>query len=138
MSVHTIVRLDGYVKPEEIVNFISNNIATREVSTNMRTEKMDYIMPGYEAEQGAMFIYHNNGSEILFYCHDNINLKENLEYYIAEGLREMVESETTYLSMEYSNYSISIMKQIVEAFGGWINEIDQDDRPYYRVNKKGI
>jgi hypothetical protein len=49
----------------------------------------------------------------------------------------MINSETTYISMDYNDYSISIMKEIVKHFGGWIKEIDQDDdKEFYKVDKK--
>ena len=137
MSCSTHVRLDGFVKPEQIIEYITRGeINATTVKHFIEVIDMPYVAPGYRVRKGSILIRLSSEIAVIFYYHANINLKENLDYYISVGLGDMIESETTWLSMDYSKYSVSIMKQITEEFGGWIDEIDQDDKLYYRINKK--
>lgn len=46
----------------------------------------------------------------------------------------MVRSETTFISLSYYGSSVEIIKEIVAHFGGgWVDDNDCDDYPYYPV-----
>jgi hypothetical protein len=133
MSCATVCNLSGYIKPELIAEFIRNNIDKTARIFDIIIEDQPYIKQGYQVEKGNILTLYG----MIFYYHSNINLKENLEAYKSIGLGEMINSETTYISMDYNDYSIIIMKEIVKHFGGWIKEIDQDDdKEFYKVDKK--
>ena len=80
------------------------------------------------------WIKYNDEDRMLFYNYSNLNSYENLEFYSKHNLREMVETETTYLSLGYWGSSVEIIKEIVAHFGGgWIDENDCDDKEYYPI-----
>ena len=54
----------------------------------------------------------------------------------AFNLEDMVKAETTYLSLNKDDSSVDDIKKIVEHFGGWVDEDDCDDEPYYPLLKK--
>lgn len=69
----------------------------------------------------------DSGLRNLFYDYSNVNFYENMEYYSRIGLRDMVESEITTLSLGYDKEALGLMKKIASYFGGWIEENDCDD-----------
>lgn len=82
---------------------------------------------------GFIYFKYNDEDRRLFYNYDNLNSYENLEFYTKRNLRDMVEMETTYLSLRYWGSSVEIMKEIVTHFGGWVDENDSDDKEYFPV-----
>ena len=84
---------------------------------------------------GYITFRYKNKPMSLFYSYSNYNPYENLDYYLQYNLEDMVKSETTYLSLYLSASSVEIIKDIVIEFGGWIDENDCDDEPYYPIFK---
>lgn len=70
----------------------------------------------------------------MFYVYNNLNSYENINFYSEHGLKDMVLSETTYISLGFWGSSVEIVKEIVAYFGGgWVDENDCDDKEYYPI-----
>jgi len=146
MGVDTKGLLKGKIEHEEVLNFIrqkfdENAKSFVELKDYGTDSKRDWIKERYDSTgkwlTWAGFISFNDGTEDrnIFYCYMNNNSYENLEYYKDYGLEDMVKSQTRYLSMSCFGNSKEIMKAIVSQFGGWIDEDDCDDEPYYPIIK---
>lgn len=151
MGCDTYGKIKGYVKQEDILKFIQQKYdknATSSVSRRITCplSKCDWkykINEHSEDNENWYTIYgyicfkYNDENRMLFYCYDNLNHYENLEYYTKFGLEDMVKAETTHIGLGYWGGSVEIIKEIVENFGGgWIDENDCDDKEYYVVNPK--
>lgn len=145
MSCDTILRLKGHITAEQIVDYIdehykffNNGVKENNYGSlnnyNWVKEKYD---DSNEWKTTDGFITFNDGTEnrAIFYCYQNINSYENLEYYNRYNLENMVKSETTCLSLELYGNSVEIMKGIAQEFGGWLDENDCDDEPPYWIDK---
>lgn len=148
MGCDTCGKIKGFVRHEDILNFIK-----RKWDINAKDKVEKYIMqPISELDWKYKFNEHSEDNEnwytlhgfisfkyneeerALLYDYDNINQYENFEYYSKYGLREMVESEITFLSLGYWGSSVEIITEIVKYFGGgWVNDNDCDDEKYYPV-----
>jgi len=149
MGCDTHGKIKGFVRHEDILNFIrqkydkdaKSNINRRimfpiskctwkyKINEHSESNENDYI------DQGVICFKYNNEDRMLMYCYDNLNHYENLKYYSKRGLTELVESETTFISLGYWGSSVEIIKEIVAHFGGgWIDDNDCDDKEYYPVN----
>ena len=146
MGVDTKGLLKGKIEHEEVLSFIrqkfdENAKSHIELKDYGSDSKHDWIKERYDNTGKWLtrsgFISFNDGTEEtnIFYCYTNNNSYENLEYYEDCGLEDMVKSETTYLSMSCFGSSKKIMKEIVSHFGGWIDENDCDNEPYYPIIK---
>lgn len=149
MGCDTYGKIKGYVKQEDILKFIQQKYdknATSSVSRRITCplSKCDWkykINEHSEDNENWYTIYgyicfkYNDENRMLFYCYDNLNHYENLEYYTKFGLEDMVKAETTHIGLGYWGGSVEIIKEIVENFGGgWIDENDCDDEEYYVVD----
>lgn len=149
MGCDTCGKIKGYIKHEDILNYIRQKWDKNAKDTvekkiyksisecdwkfkiNEHSEDFDnwYIICGF-----ISFKYHEE-DRMLFYDYDNLNHYENLDYYSKRGLSELVETETTYILLGYYGGSVEIIKEIVAHFGGgWVDENDCDDKEYYPVN----
>lgn len=146
MGVDTKGLLKGKVPPEEVLNFIRQtfnpNAKSHVKLSNYGDDSgFEWIKERYdnsgEWKTWSGFIEFNDGARDrgLFYCYTNHNTWENLKYYSEYGLEDMVKTETTYISLNKDDSSIDIIKKIVSHFGGWIDENDCDDEPYYPLLK---
>ena len=146
MSVNTHGKLVGRICHEEVLNFIrekidNNAISRVSKSTAGKLSEYDWIKEVYgdsetwDTYSGFISFEYNGNNRNLFYMYSNINSYENLEYYAPLGLSDMVKSETTYLSLGQDDDAVEIIKMIVGHFGGWIDENDCDNEPYYPVLK---
>lgn len=152
MSVDTKVRLDGRVEPEEILNWIIKNIDSK---AKMRPYKKDWydantidswnaLIQEHYGDSPAYVIHttiqlrHNNKLMYLHVHYTNINTYENLDYYTERGLEGMVKSETTQITASYSKESLDVAKNLVSAWGGWIDYDDCDGEPYVRINQGDV
>lgn len=152
MSVDTIGRLKGYIHHEDIFNFIKEKydkdakcLVSKSMETSLVDISWDYtINEGSESDSvwysyhGFINFHYNDEERQLFYCYDNLNHLENLDYYKDLGLEDMVRSETTHLSLGFWGSSVKIIKEILENFnGGWLDANDCDENPYevvYPIN----
>ena len=151
MSVDTRAKIRGYINHEDIINFIRENW-DENVTTSI---KRKVIMPLSECDWKHKINEHNDDLEnwygiwgfiyftykgenrMLFYDYNNVNSLDNLELYSKLGLAEMVQSETTLLSLGCWGSSVEILKTLTEHFGGgWLDEDDCDDEEYYPVMAK--
>lgn len=151
MSVDTHGKIKGFVRHEEILNFIrqkwdkdaSDSISkhiicpiskcTWKYKFNEHSEDNE----NYYSLYGHICFKYNDEDRSLFYCYFNVNSYDNLDYYSKRNLSDMVETETTYLTLSHWGSSVEIIKNIIENFGGgWIDENDCDDKEYYPVEAK--
>lgn len=148
MGVDTKGKIKGFIRPEEIVNFISQKY-DKNVSNHVSVSRVcpisectwDHNMNEHSEDDknwydlcGFICFNHNGDSRMLFYHYSNINHLENLNYYKNCGLEDMVRAETTSLSLGMWNNSVEIIKDIVTHFGGgWIDEDDCDSEEYYPI-----
>ena len=149
MGCDTHGKIKGYVKHEDILNFIRQKYDRNakadvnrrimfpisectwkyKINEHSESNENDYI------DQGVICFKYNNEDRMLMYCYDNLNHYENLEYYSKCGLSELVESETTFISLGCWGSSVEIIKEIVAHFGGgWVDDNDCDDKEYYPIN----
>lgn len=149
MGCDTHGKVKGFVRYEDILNFIVQKYdpnATCHITrdnydkklsdidwphkVNEHSEKSDvwYTVSGF-----INFDYYGEDRQ-LFYHYGNINSLENLDYYTSEGLEDMVRAETTFISLGCWGHSVDIIREIVAQFGGgWVDNNDCDDKPYYPV-----
>lgn len=139
MSVEVKVRLKGYVSPEEIINFLRKKYDLALEKSTVRKETFRWpeewqsgmiIMKDLRLDADPTGNYRN-----IFYFFTDKEEKDDKEFWIDNGLSEMVEKPTTRLSMSHNDESVEIMKTIAAHFGGWIDESDCDDESFYPVVK---
>lgn len=148
MSVKTQGKIKGFVKHEEVLNFIRQkwdpeavDKVWKEIVKPLAECNWDYKVNEHSEDQENWYAYagfiifvYEGEKRMLYYNYDNIKSFDNLEYYREFGLEDMVTSETTDLSLGYYGGSVEIIKAIVAHFGGgWIDEDDCDDEKYYPV-----
>lgn len=151
MGLDTHGRIKGFVRHEEILNFIRQkwdkdvkDIVKKKIYSPISECDWRYKINEHSEDNenwyiisGFIFFQYNYENRMLFYMYENINSYENLEFYSNYGLKDMVESEVTLLSLGYWGSSVEIMKELVAHFGGgWIDENDCDDEVYYPVEMK--
>ena len=88
MSTSTQGKIKGYVSHDDLLNFIKESY-DKNAYHGIKKEMLksnEYIIDGY--------FYFNFKGEIrqMFYMYWNVNHLENLEYYSAHGLEDMVRS----------------------------------------------
>ena len=146
MGVDTKGKLKGYVSPQEVLNFIKQTIDSNAKShvelKDYGIAEYDWIKERYDntnkwlITSGFINFTSKQGEQrSLFYCYNNVNSYENLEYYSEYGLENMVKSETTDIMLGCYGDSVEVIKSIVTEFGGWIDENDCDDKEYYPIEK---
>ena len=148
MGVDTHGKIKGFIRHEDILNFIrqkwdKNARYGIEKSIVCPLSECDwkYIINEHSEDSenwytisGFICFKYNDEDRMLFYTYQNINSHDNMKYYLEHNLRDMVESETTFLSLGYWGSSVEIIKEIVAYFGGgWIDENDCDDKEYYPI-----
>lgn len=129
MSVYTKMRLAGNVRPEEIENYIMQ-VTGKEVSSSIKT--VDYH--DFSIESGSIF-FEMNGTNNLFYNRPDRNLKENYDYYVSSGLKEMADTYTTELLAVRNEKMYDFYTNLVAQFGGWIDYDDCDNDVFKKVEK---
>lgn len=112
MGLDTKGKIKGFVRHEEIINFIrqkydknvTNDIKKTvyrpiseiewkyRVNEHSEDNENDYSISGR-----IDFNYHGE-QRSMFYAYENVNSYENLDYYSELGLKDMVLAETTYIS----------------------------------------
>ncbi len=150
MSVDTQGRLLGFIDYEDILSYIKKKYDPNPTCTIKKNEYGPInFLPSYKINPHSIddeneyiisgFINFDDHGDCrnLFYYYSNINALENLEYYTDYGLDDMVEAETTCISLGKWGNSIEIMEDLLHAFdGGWLDEDDCDDNQYYFVPSK--
>jgi len=143
MGADTKGKLKGRIPAEEILNFIRSTYDPEAILSD--TNKYYYDDKGKFSinygnsdittwEHTSIFFKEYSGDIRILSCvYCDKNYYENLNYYSNLGLGEMVTSETTSISLGYSGESIEIIQSIVSHFGGWVDENDCDDNPYYYI-----
>ena len=127
MSVDTYGKIKSFVRHEEILNFIKqkwdkdarDNVKKRitcpisECDWKYKTNEHSEDNENWYSVYGIIYFKYNDEARMLFYHYSNLNSYENLEYYSKHNLREMVETETTCLSLGCWGSSVEIIKEIV-------------------------
>lgn len=149
MGCDTHGKIKGYARHEDILNFIrqkwdKNAKGKVEKSVCNPISKCDWKFKINEHSEdvdnwyticGFISFKYYGEDRMLSYSYSNLNHYENLEYYSKCGLSELVESETTFISLGCWGSSVDIIKEIVAHFGGgWVDDNDCDDEEYYSVN----
>lgn len=150
MGCDTCGRIKGHIRPENIVNFIqqkwdlnAKNGVSKHIYKPISMCNWNFTINdncddryNWYADYGFISFNYNGEERALFYNYENINSYENLEHYTEYRLANMVRSETTFISLGYYGASVEIIKEIVAHFGGgWVDDNDCDDDPYYPVNQ---
>ena len=151
MGVDTHGIIKGFVRPEEVFNFIrqkwdknTTNGVNKRVNCPISECNWDYKINEHSEDNenwyttcGFICFKYKEEDRMLFYNYDNLNSFENLEYYSKYGLEYMVRTETTYLSLGCWGSSVEIIRELVAHFGGgWLDENDCDDKEYYPIELK--
>ena len=151
MGRDTYGKLKGYVKHEDIFEFIKNNYDENAACRVDRTvhRPLSYLDWEYTINEhsddnvnwydisGFIYFKYNGENRMLHYFYDNIVDLSDLEYYSEHGLEDFVKAEKTHIGLSYWGSSVEIIKEILEHFdGGWIDENDCDDEEYYWVEAK--
>lgn len=148
MSIDTHGQIKGFVKPEDIFDFIKQkwdkdavNKIGKIVYCPLSEYNEEYEINEHSEDNevwyslcGFIHFKYKENNRSLFYCYNNLNVFENLEYYSKQGLEDMVRVETTFLSLGYYGDSVEIIRELITKFGGgWIDENDCDDKGYCLV-----
>ena len=148
MSVDTHGKIKGFVRHEEILNFIrqkwdkdARDTVEKRIDCPMSECNWKYKVNEHSEDNenwyticGFICFKYNDEDRMLFYSYENLNHYENLDFYSKHNLRDMVETETTYLSLGCCGSSVEIIKEIIAHFGGgWIDENDCDGKEYYPI-----
>lgn len=148
MGLDTIGKIKGRVAPVEILNFIRQKYDSEaesgvSVSEYGPMSQYDFVKehygdnPNWAIESGFISFTTKNGNRrSLFYFYDNMNSHENMDYYKKYGLEDMVKAEKTHIGLGYNDEAIEIIREIVAYYGGWIDECDCDDEPFYEIQKE--
>lgn len=135
MKKYIKVLLNGYVSSDEIFDFISKNydenvVSNITINKNGLIKLNEYIQfhygktPYHITEAGYIyFTYKDNGVHIS-YIYTNGKIEDNEDYCIENDIQKLITFETTLISVEYSEDSISIMNDIIKNYGGWIDDMD--------------
>ncbi len=149
MGVDTYGKIKGYAKPEGIFNFIKQKYdknakynIKRQIVVPIEKVTWEHTFNEHSEDnknwydiRGAISFNYKNEARMLSYYYANVNHLENLNYYSELGLEDMVRAETTHIGLGKWGHSVEIVKEIVAHFGGgWIDEDDCDDVPYYPIN----
>lgn len=148
MSVVTVGKIKGYMPHEDLLRFIKEKYdgnakdrIEREVERPVSEINWDYKMNEHSEDNINAYVvsgyidfdYHYE-QRSMYYHYTNVNHLENLEYYSEYGLRDMVEAETTHIQLGCWGSSVDIIKEIIGCFGGgWMDENDCDDMPYFYI-----
>ena len=151
MGCDTDGRIKGYIRHEDIFEYIKNNYdkeakdsVIRKITCPLSKCNWEYKINEHSEDNenwytisGFISFKYNDEKRMLFYYYSNINSYENLKYYSEYGLEDMVKIETTHVCLGYWGSSVEIVKEIVENFGGgWLDENDCDDKEYYIVEAR--
>ena len=140
MGVDTTVKLRGYISSESVFNFIKQRIdpnAKCYIKLDAWDKKIsESKRENYVCDYGnIVFNSGSDGYRTIFYFWSNSIDYGNDNYYKECGLEELCNTETTYLAMRCDDEAKTILRMIVEEFGGWIDYDDCDDKPYEPVVK---
>ena len=135
MKKYTSVLLNSYVSSEELFNFITrtydkNAVLNITISKEGLIESNEYIKvhygesPYYITESGYIYFTYNGKGIQISYIYTNGKTEDNEDYFVENGIKKLIDSETTLISVEYSEDSVSIMNDITKNYGGWIDEMD--------------
>lgn len=148
MSVSTKGKIKGFVRWEEILNYIKQKYDSNATSDISRSKVMplaechfNYIVNQHSEDEtmyyydcGFIFYKLNGEGYQLFYRYSNINAFDCLEEYEQDGLYDLVEmekSEVTTISCGHYGDSVEVITDIIAHFGGgWIDKNDCDDESY--------
>lgn len=160
MGIDTKVMLKGFVSDEDIAKFLSkkysdvrNNVSKTSYQSICDLKK-EYVEDSFIVKDGSdvcntisgfiTFIDTVTGERrMLHYFYDNIRYTDELQETInkidVENKAEFIGNYVMYevkLSLSYYDRSVEIMKEILEEFGGWLDENDCDDIGYRYIKKE--
>ena len=115
MSVDTYGITENLVSVEEIFNFIRSKF---DVTATMHLYLKEYLQ-----QTGLINFKYMDKNKSMFVIAGNINEHKD----IITGERY------TWLDLGKEEYSVEIMKAIINQFGGWVDEVDCDEEDYYHI-----
>jgi hypothetical protein len=138
MSVDTKGRLNGYIEPEQVLNFIKQkydseakiNIDITNYGKLKDTDENEWIV-----ESGFIYFKGKEHDRMLSYYHSNQIDNSNYNYYCDKGLKELATTETTSISLGCDDEAKEIIKAIIVEFGGWYDANDCDDIDFEPIVK---
>lgn len=143
-------KIKGYVKYEELFEFIRNTYDITAICKNYRREiiktslseynESDYALNDHSEDNtreyydcGSICFDYNGEKRNLFYRYHNIRLTEDYNN-ADEYEKDAFSCETTYISLGRCGSSEEIIKGILANFGGgWIDDDDKDNKPYHYI-----
>ncbi len=152
MGCDTIGKVKGFVKPDDLLNYIRENwdvnaegdIARKVMRPFSECDMVCKLNESCENDadwyviSGFIYFVYKGECRQLFYNYSSVNFYENIHYYSSLGLTKMVKAETTTVSLGCHGASVEIIKELVSHFGGgWMDENDCDDEEYYEIVGKG-
>ena len=150
MGCDTIGRIKGFVKHDDLLNYIKEKWDPNAESDITKKVMRPFAECNYTCKlnescekdtewyiiSGFIYFMHEGEFRQLFYNYSNVNFYENIHYYSPLGLTKMVEAETTTVSLGCHGASVEIIKELIKHFdGGWLDENDCDDEEYYEITK---
>ena len=142
--------LCGNISSDELIVILEDKLGAKNVTTNFIGEhveipKKDWSSYRFFGDKGSCrvrkgkieFLLPNNEYKELFvYYSDAFSTVYDKEY-IDKGLDSMIKSDKTFISMDCLGNAVTVIKSIVEMFGGWIDEDDSDNKSFHSVKKYG-
>lgn len=127
MRVDTHGKIKGYIRHEEILNYIHQKWDKHAKSEIKKTITCPISECDWEFEinehsedsenwysySGFIYFQYHNQNISLFYDYDNLKHLEDIEDYLECGLEDMINTETTYLSFVNSKTHIELMKELI-------------------------
>ena len=154
MSAETYGKIKGYVKHEDIVEYIRTHYDSKAFAEytggcfgkHKDTALSEYITRGgviNDHSEDNEFAYNISGfihfisrgeKRQLFYNYRNFRFPVDDYEPKCEAEREAFGCETTTISLGFWGDSVEIVKNIVTGFGGgWIDENDSDNKPFHYI-----
>lgn len=151
MKAQTVANIKGFIDPKWIYNYIRNHIDCN-VSHNIKwinvcpldtlkqkddrltifvTDKKD--LTDWRVLDGKFVFMINNLDYSMHYHYSTV--KMGLESYKDNDIKDMIESKTTTIEMNYSAESINILSSMIVYFGGgWLDLNNQDGKGFFKIN----
>lgn len=127
MGVDTHGKIKGHISIYTLADYIKEKYGAAKIENITKIEGLpDYLY-------GTIYFADGDDHRIMSYYY-NPGSRENYEFWVQHGLKDMADTITTNLSLSYWNNSEAIIKDIISHFGGgWLDANDCDDTSYYFV-----
>lgn len=147
MGAEAVAKIRGYISPNEIVEFIkkaydehvSYGIGIKDYGLISKLENVRMVYDNSDTmkvESGYItFSTKPTIQRSIFYHHQNVNTERNATHYEEIGLGEMVNTEITELRLSADSEATAILMDILQVYGGWLDEDDCDEAEFFEILK---